>query len=126
MIMKRMTCFNKLSEIPNLPQRLEVLSINNNKLNTIDDSLQTQRNIITQDLSSNRLRNVDRLVELCNIRVLLQKVNKITSIKKQAEIKGLIELDVDTNRITDMADVKVFENHPTIHVQNIANNAVLK
>lgn len=118
--------FNKLTEIPNLPQRLEVLSINNNKLSNIDNSLQTLKNIITLDLSSNRLRNVDGQVELYNLRVLLQKVNKITSIRKLAEIEGLIELDVDTNRITDLSDIKVFENHHTIHVQNVANNAVLK
>lgn len=62
--------FNKLSEIPSLPKRLEVLSINNNKLTQIDPPILDLKNIITLDLSNNKLRNVDTVQALPNLRVL--------------------------------------------------------
>ncbi len=117
---------NTLSSFDNLPQQIEYLSLKRNYFRVLPADLVNKERLLFLDLSFNQLSDISVLGQLNFLKVLMLKGNQIAKIASLANIRTLVELDLDTNSIDKMEEVSCFEHHQSIAVLNLQHNPVVE
>ena len=118
--------YNQLSEFWNFPENLEILVLNSNLICSFSSNLGHFKKLTTLDLSCNMLCDISAISEIKTLKYLFLKSNHIINSSPLLKLTNLCELDLESNEISDLQDLKKWEHSGSISVLNIKGNPAIR